>query len=88
MKVRIGFVSNSSSSSFAISLHDISAWQLQMIEKHSEIARVLGGYDDDEPWIIDVEGSEVKGHTFMDNFDMHHFLTCVVQVPEDSIKWG
>ncbi len=88
MKIRQGFVSNSSSSSFAISLNDITAMQLVMIEKHSEIARTIGGYDDDEPWMIDVEGGEVRGHTFMDNFDMYHYLTTVVGVSEDIIKWG
>jgi hypothetical protein len=88
MKIRQGFVSNSSSSSFTIPLKDISAWQLQMIEKHSEIARALGGYDYEDAWDINIEGAVVSGRTFMDNFDMHHFLINVVGVPEDLISWG
>lgn len=88
MKIRQCFVSNSSSSSFTISLNDITAIQLQMIEKHREISEALGGYDHDEPWIIDVEAGVVKGCTFMDHFDMHHYLTNVVGVDEDLIKWG
>lgn len=88
MKIRKGFVSNSSSSSFTISLNDITAMQLRMIENHASIADAVGGYDHDEPWIIDVEGAEVIGRTFMDNFDMHHFLINVVRVDEDLIKWG
>lgn len=88
MKIRTKFVSNSSSSSFTISLNDITAMQLRMIENYMEIAKVLGGYDDDEPWTIDVEGAVVRGRTFMDNFDMHHFLVNVVRVPPDLISWG
>jgi len=86
MKIRDGFVSNSSSSSFTISLNDITAMQLRMIQNHGELAKVVGGYDDD-PWYINVEGSVVKGNTFMDNFDMDHFLTNIVMIPTDVVKW-
>jgi hypothetical protein len=88
MKIRNGFVSNSSASSFVISLNDITAMQFKMIENHAGIAKALGGYDDDDSWYIDIEGAIVKGSTFMDNFDMHHFLVNVVKVPEELIKWG
>jgi hypothetical protein len=86
MKIRQCFVSNSSSSSFIINLKDITAMQLVMIQNHSEVAKAIGGYDN-EPWDIDIEGAEVRGYTFMDNFDMHHYLVNVVGVDEDLIRW-
>lgn len=89
MKIRTGFISNSSSSSFVISLDDISGRQLKMIENHIEIAKGLRGFDTDgdEQWHIYTDEYFVYGRTFMDNFDMDCFLTSVVRVPEDKIKW-
>ena len=58
MKIRVGFVSNSSSSSFSIRLKDINGKQLDQIIAHS----------------IDVDENEVRGSTMMDNFDMSEFL--------------
>jgi len=42
MKVRSGFVSNSSSSSFTIKLKDITAKQLKQIKNHLRIGQKLG----------------------------------------------
>jgi len=87
MKLRKGFVSNSSSSSFVIPLKDITGLQLSMIIKHSEVACVLGGYDYEDAWDIEIEGVIVRGKTFMDNFDMQHFLINVVGIDEQLISW-
>jgi len=87
MKFRKGFVSNSSSSSFSISISDITAMQLQMIRAHVDISEALGEHVTD-PWYIYIEGDDLIGNTYMDNFDMRKFLTNVVGVQEDSIKWG
>jgi hypothetical protein len=41
MKIRYGFVSNSSSSSFMIRLADLTSWQLEMIRKHREVLEIM-----------------------------------------------
>lgn len=83
MKIRNGFVSNSSSSSFVIFLDNITTTQLKMIENHGD-----SDSDYDDKWVIDSDGSTVRGHTWMDNFDMRSFLTNVVGVSEELISWG
>ncbi len=85
MKIRKGFVSNSSSSSFVISLNNITATQLKMIEDHYKISELL---DDGDRWTINSNGSVVTGYTWMDNFDMCSFLADVVGVSDEFISWG
>ena len=46
MKVRNGFVSNSSSSSFVIKKEDLSEFQLFMIRNHFDIGKVLDKHID------------------------------------------
>jgi len=41
MKIRNGFVSNSSSSSFVINLSDLNEWQISAIVLHIEIAKMM-----------------------------------------------
>lgn len=79
MKIRSGFVSNSSSSSFVIKLRDITAWQLEQIRNHGERAG-------DDAWSIDVVEEEVTGHTYMDNFDMRQYLF-EIGIADDKIEW-
>ena len=86
MKTRSGFVSNSSSSSFIISLDDITGKQLKQIRDHRHYGKKLGlEYADDE-WNISVTDTHVKGDTIMDNFDMREFLD-KIGVPEEAVQW-
>lgn len=78
MKLRNGFVSNSSSSSFVIPLFKISGKQLVDIENHSEHT--------DCPWRITVNALTVEGYTDMDNFDMHEFLKNI-GIEENVVEW-
>lgn len=84
MKVRNGFVSNSSSSSFVINLEDISAKQLKKIQSHK--LRLEFWQNDDDEWTIDVDDDKVSGHTWMDNFDMHEYLKDI-GVDMSKVKW-
>lgn len=84
MKVRSGFVSNSSSSSFIVSLKDITPAQY--------LAIVNNQYDDQgfcnssDAWDIDVSDTEIRGSTFMDNYSMREFFE-KIGVDNDKVKW-
>lgn len=72
MKTRLGFVSNSSSSSFVINLDNISAKQLRKII-HNPTTDPK--HEDYGSWNIEVTDTEVKGSTYMDNYDFGKYLT-------------
>jgi len=87
MKIRNGFVSNSSSSSFMIPRIFVSRYQLEQIENHIEVAESLDMYPDiSDAWHIDSDDYKVEGWTSMDNFDMHKFLN-LIGVPAEAVKW-
>lgn len=97
MKIRAGFVSNSSSSSFMIPLSALSAVQVQQIQNHIEVSREMkmglytGGPDEEFPglpadWDIEVKTHALEGYTTMDNFDMGTFLKNI-GVDEENVHW-
>ena len=78
MKLRTGFVSNSSSASFAVPRVYVSEEQLEHIRDHIKYAAEQwpSDFDNDasDEWTI-CEGADViEGFTDMDNFDMLAFL--------------
>jgi hypothetical protein len=79
VKIRNGFVSNSSSSSFAILRSNLTDLQVQQIQNHDDEAG-------DNAWTIEV-GRCVIGNTSMDNFDMAEFLS-KIGICDCKIKWG
>jgi hypothetical protein len=85
MKIRTGFVSNSSSASFSIKLSDLEDWQL--------LAILTNDYSDSdwmESWdsiYVDKKKQTVEGYTTMDNYDMYTFLTTKLNIPGDVIEW-
>jgi hypothetical protein len=81
MKIRNGFVSNSSSSSFVVSLKDITAAQY--------VAIMENDYKDQpwpEPWDIVVTSTDIEGSTFMDNYSMFDFFE-KIGVDTSKVKW-
>jgi len=101
MKIREGFVSNSSSSSFVLSLKDITSNQLEMLQRHTQVAQAAGwavGEDQDDSgvccgwasaedeWEITVTSENVKGYTMQDNFDMRAFMG-KIGVDSDLAEW-
>lgn len=80
MKIRDGFVSNSSSASFIIGLCNITGKQFQQIVHYS-----LDG-DELEGWTITVADDEIKGYTSMNNFDFGGYLDRI-GVDPNVIEW-
>jgi hypothetical protein len=66
MKIRTGFVSNSSSSSFIVSLNNISAAQLLKLKE----------YNGSDSWTftVDENNMELHGYTNMDNNDLSEYM--------------
>ena len=92
MKTRLGFVSNSSSSSFMIRLHKLTEEQIQQILEPNYATQKYGGEDDEGrlsyAWSINVnqEGNRIDGYTSMDNFSMREYLGDI-GVPSDIVRW-
>ena len=100
MKIRAGFVSNSSSSSFVLSKHKLSPHQIEMIHNHAEAWKTLPEDVRKSIWWIEPDGSynevrydawEIKENddtlivgAYMDNFNMDGFLAAI-GVPKDAI---
>lgn len=88
MKVRLGFVSNSSSSSFTILKKNISPKLVKKIISHRIKARRVGMQCDEiDEWDITVNDYSVYGSTRMDNFDMREFLKRI-GVNLEKVEWS
>jgi hypothetical protein len=86
MKLRIGFVTNSSSSSFTIAKSDLTDEQIEKIKNYFEAAKEVGMNDFDDLWDIDETNFNINGFTCMNNGDMLKFLR-LIGVDRDNIEW-
>lgn len=86
MKIRNGFVSNSSSSSFVIQKCDLTEEQLDKIKNHSEVGESLGMEYCEWTWDIVETPTEITGNTIIDNFDMEEFMQ-KIGVDNTKIHW-
>jgi hypothetical protein len=77
MKIRNGFVSNSSSSSFIINKKYLSVEQIDLIKRHFFYGAAFGVdnyYEKDNAWEIAETKQLVIGSTDLDRFDMSKYL--------------
>lgn len=96
MKVKIDFVTNSSSASFVILKEKLTELQIFLIKHHTEAANRFLGRDLDnlEPWDwtnsdgwrIEETETQIMGGTSMDNFDMIWFLRHI-GVNDEDVKY-
>ena len=87
MKIRNGFVSNSSSSSFIIRKSNLTERQIEQIYDHIDSAIELAANDHNykefgycetsDAWSVDEKEETIFVSTFMDNFDMGGFLKAI-----------
>lgn len=91
MKIRSGFVSNSSSSSFILKKKDLTKWQICAIKYHLEFGKLLGvEYSNDEcdRWetfgIKNKDCKTIRLSTSMTNFNMRYFLK-IIGVPDEVV---
>lgn len=87
MKIRLGFVSNSSSASFVIYKRYLTPSQIFAIKNHYlDYSFIRNGCMNDR-WNIHEDEYEIRGSTSMNNFSMRDFFE-KIGVNEEHVKWG
>ena len=87
MKIRNGFVTNSSSSSFVIAKKYLDEDQIEAIREHSRLGEKLGIRWAGDSWNINENENFITGYTWMDNFDMCEFFE-KIDINKHLVKWG
>jgi len=96
MKIRRGFVSNSSSSSFVVFKDSLTNKQQDMILRYQEWIDFFISIDDSvkelleyyktDPWIVIEYDEFIFCETSMDNFSMEDYLN-YIKIDKDIINW-
>lgn len=93
MKIKSDFVTNSSSASFVIGLHDITPIQKILIIGHAHFCSYEAEFGfgkfhlgKGDAWEIEETEDYIKGSTYMDNFDMYEYLK-IIGVDMDKVEY-
>lgn len=91
MKIRNGFVSNSSSSSFVILKDQLTKTQISMIKNHITVSQALDDnwnfYDFTDSWSIEENEHYISGDCVMNNFPMDMYLDDIINIDLDYVHW-
>lgn len=90
MKIRISFVTNSSSANFTVSKKGLSAEQVALILDPTPLKAKfynLFVWDGPESWTIINKEKEIELWTSMDNFDYQEIFD-ILNIPEKNISGG
>lgn len=85
---RLGFVANSSSSSFVLDKSKITGNQLEAVLNHAKHADIhFNGFWTNASWVLDnSKKTDLTGYTSMDNFDMGLFFE-LLEIPSDAYSF-
>lgn len=95
MKIRSGFVSNSSASSFILQKEYVTPAQIKWIKNHLHKARKLNQkldkgnkfyVGDEDEWHIHETETTLEGSHFIDNFDMERYLLSL-GIPSEAFEF-
>jgi hypothetical protein len=90
MKIKVDFVTNSSSAAFVILKENLSQIQIDLIYNHIEMAKAIAARERHslclEEWQIKETETTIEGFTSMDNFDMHWYFE-KVGIDNDIVEW-
>lgn len=98
MKIRAGFVSNSSSASFVVFVDTIKDWQVEAILDAKGYSKDFLRWQDNHPnyvddvgsWEIEYKEEEniIRGCTIMDNFSFEEFFDAIGIVEKENYEYG